>query len=186
MITIASDVCGKKVPHEFFGLSKDEKPVGKHNGIKITNGSVFTEIDTKKTYMFDEENQAWIEQCGGNSSGGGDSSGGGGNMDVIAFNKTYGDGYIHIELNGERIDTPEGEFYEVPLTYKDLFYDVNVLRNMYYVFGNGSDIQWNSFLGQVTYNDNGLGEIGENEIKVKFFSEAYSAPSYDSVFIRFV
>ena len=62
MITIASDVDGKKVPHDFFGLSKDEKPIGKHNGVKIINGSVFIEIDTKKIYMFDEENQAWIEQ----------------------------------------------------------------------------------------------------------------------------
>lgn len=115
--------------------------------------------------------------------------GGGGNTDVIVFNKTYGDGYVHIELNGERIDTPEGEFCEVPSTYKDLFYDVNVLRNMYYVSGNisgNSGISYKSFVGQVTYNDNGLGEIGENEIKVKFLVEEHSGPAYDSVFIRFV
>ena len=112
--------------------------------------------------------------------------GGGGNTDVIVFNKTHGDGYVHIELNGERIDTPNGTFYEVPLTYKDLFYDANVLRNMYYVAGNDSGIYYNSFVGQVTYNDEGLGEIGENEIKVKFFSENYSSPSYSSVFVRFV
>ena len=62
MITIASNMYGKKVPHEFYSLQKDEKPVGKHNGIKITNGSIFIEIDTKKIYMFDEENQVWIEQ----------------------------------------------------------------------------------------------------------------------------
>lgn len=62
MITIASDVKGKRAPHEFFGLSKDEKPVGKINGIKVANGSVFIEMDTKKIYMFDEENQVWIEQ----------------------------------------------------------------------------------------------------------------------------
>lgn len=183
MITIASDVCGKKVPHEFFGLSKDEKPVGKHNGIKIINGSVFVEIDTKKTYMFDEENQAWIEQGGGNTSGGGQDVE---NMDVIAFKKTYGDGYVHIELNGERIDTPDGTFCKVPSTYKDLFYDVNVLRNMYYVSGDDLGIHYNSFVGQVTYNDNGLGEISKNEIKVKFFSEEHSSPAYNSVFIRFV
>lgn len=52
----------RKFRMNFFGLSKDEKPVGKHNGIKITNSSVFIEIDTKKIYMFDEENQEWIEQ----------------------------------------------------------------------------------------------------------------------------
>lgn len=62
MITIASNVSGKKAPHEFFGLSKDEKPIGKIKGVKINNGSVFIEIDTKKVFMFDEENQIWIEQ----------------------------------------------------------------------------------------------------------------------------
>lgn len=62
MITIASDASGMCAPHEFFGLAKDEKPIGKINGFKVTNGSVFIEIDTKKVYMFDEENQVWIEQ----------------------------------------------------------------------------------------------------------------------------
>lgn len=112
--------------------------------------------------------------------------GGGGNTDVIVFNKTYGDGYVHIELNGERIDTPEGTFCEVPSTYKDLFYDVDVIRNMHCILGEGSKVYSKSFVGQVTYNDNGLGEIGENEIKIKFFSENYSSPSYNPVFVRFV
>lgn len=62
MITIASNVRGRKVPHEFFGLSTDEKPIDKINGVKINNGSVFIEIDTKKVYMFDEQNKVWIEQ----------------------------------------------------------------------------------------------------------------------------
>ena len=62
MITVASDMKGKRAPHEFFGLSKDAKPVGKVDGVRVVNGSVFVEIDTKKIYMFDEENQKWIEQ----------------------------------------------------------------------------------------------------------------------------
>ena len=62
MITIANNVEGKQTPFEFFGLSKNEKPVGKFNGIKVVNGSTFFEIDTKKLFMFDEENQVWIEQ----------------------------------------------------------------------------------------------------------------------------
>ena len=62
MISNASDVRGKKVPHEFFCLSSDEKPTDKFNGIKITNGSVLIEMDTKKIYMFDEENKVWLEQ----------------------------------------------------------------------------------------------------------------------------
>lgn len=62
MITIASDVEGKRAPHEFFGLSTDEKPIGKLGNVKIANGSVFIEMDTKKIYMYDEENQTWLEQ----------------------------------------------------------------------------------------------------------------------------
>lgn len=62
MITTASNLDGRRAPHEFFGLSKDEKPVGTVNGVKVANGSIFIEIDTQKTYMFDEENQIWYEQ----------------------------------------------------------------------------------------------------------------------------
>lgn len=46
---------------EFFGLAKDKKPTG------VPNGSTFYVIDYKKAntsalWMFDEENQEWIEQ----------------------------------------------------------------------------------------------------------------------------
>lgn len=63
MITVSSDVRGRQVPHEFFGLSTDTKPVDEFGeGNKVTNGSIFIEIDTKKVYMFDAENKVWIEQ----------------------------------------------------------------------------------------------------------------------------
>lgn len=62
MVSIATDVAGRKIPHEFYGLSTDEKPVGKMNGVNIPNGSMFIEMDTKKMYLFDEENQTWLEQ----------------------------------------------------------------------------------------------------------------------------
>lgn len=62
MITIASNVVGRRVPHEFFGLSTDEKPVDVYDGMKITNASVFYEMDTKKIFMYDEENKVWHEQ----------------------------------------------------------------------------------------------------------------------------
>lgn len=42
---------------EYYGLSTDEKPV---EGVK--NSAVFYEMDTQKIFMFDEENQAWLEQ----------------------------------------------------------------------------------------------------------------------------
>lgn len=43
-------------PAEYFGLSTDEKPKN------CNNASVFYEMDTKKIYMFDEQNKVWIEQ----------------------------------------------------------------------------------------------------------------------------
>lgn len=56
------------------GVSSDEKPIGIYSGTVIANGSVFIEIDTGKSYMYDAEGEAWSEQaCGG--SGGGSGSG---------------------------------------------------------------------------------------------------------------
>lgn len=42
---------------EFYGLSTDTKP---QDG--VPNGSSFYEMDTKKLFLFDEENKVWYEQ----------------------------------------------------------------------------------------------------------------------------
>lgn len=42
---------------EFKGLDTDTKPTD-----KVPNGSIFYEMNTQKVFMFDEENQIWIEQ----------------------------------------------------------------------------------------------------------------------------
>lgn len=42
---------------EYDGLSTDTKPT-----TDVRNGSVFVEMDTKKIYLFDEQNKLWIEQ----------------------------------------------------------------------------------------------------------------------------
>ena len=42
---------------ELKGLSTDKKPIK-----DIPNGSSFYEMDTKKVYMFDEQNNKWLEQ----------------------------------------------------------------------------------------------------------------------------
>lgn len=42
-------------------LSTDEKPTT-IEGKKIWNGSTLYEMDTKKLYLFDAENQTWLEQ----------------------------------------------------------------------------------------------------------------------------
>lgn len=55
------------------GLSTDSKPTTKIDGMYIPNGSVYTEVDTGKTFMFDQENTTWYEVSIG---GGGGTSGG--------------------------------------------------------------------------------------------------------------
>ena len=45
---------------ELFGLSTDEKPVV-FQGALVANGSKFFEMDTSKRYVFDEENQEWLQ-----------------------------------------------------------------------------------------------------------------------------
>lgn len=44
---------------ELYGLSTDEKPIEKLENIFIGNASTFYEMDTKKSFMYDEENHKW-------------------------------------------------------------------------------------------------------------------------------
>lgn len=44
-----------------YGLSTDEKPDFTDSGVSIPNGSKFIEMDTKKVYMYDAENNQWLE-----------------------------------------------------------------------------------------------------------------------------
>ena len=51
------------------GLSTDSKPTTTVEGMPIPNGSVYTEVDTGKTYMFDKENVVWYEVSLGGGGG---------------------------------------------------------------------------------------------------------------------
>ena len=42
---------------EFYGKSADTKPVD-----GVNNADIFYEMDTKKVFLFDEDNKKWIEQ----------------------------------------------------------------------------------------------------------------------------
>ena len=44
---------------ELVGLSTDEKPIGKFDGQPIKNGSLFFEMDTSNSFLYDEENSIW-------------------------------------------------------------------------------------------------------------------------------
>lgn len=57
------------------GLSTDSKPTTTVEGLYIPNGSVYTEVDTGKTYMFDKDNVTWYEVSIGGGGGGGTSGG---------------------------------------------------------------------------------------------------------------
>lgn len=41
---------------EAYGLSTDEKPTG------VSTGSIFSEVDTKTIYFYDEESGEWVTQ----------------------------------------------------------------------------------------------------------------------------
>lgn len=53
------------------GLSTDSKPTTTVEGLYIPNGSVYTEVDTGKAYMFDKDNVTWYEVSIGGGGGGG-------------------------------------------------------------------------------------------------------------------
>lgn len=52
------------------GLSTDTKPTSTIDGMGIPNGSVFTEVDTGTTYMYDSANATWYEVSIGGGGGG--------------------------------------------------------------------------------------------------------------------
>lgn len=51
------------------GLSTDVKPTDSIEGMKIINGSNYFELDTGKTYKFDESSKKWIVQTKASTSG---------------------------------------------------------------------------------------------------------------------
>lgn len=42
-----------------FGMSADAKPTITFEGVALTNGSFFIEIDTNDIYEYDEEHHTW-------------------------------------------------------------------------------------------------------------------------------
>lgn len=56
MITYYKNYTEGKCIDDMYGLSTDEKPMN------VCNTSTFYEMDTKKLFMFDEQNKVWLEQ----------------------------------------------------------------------------------------------------------------------------
>jgi hypothetical protein len=46
---------------ELYGLSTDEKPIENFGTMRIANASTYYEMDTKKCYIYDEENHRWLD-----------------------------------------------------------------------------------------------------------------------------
>lgn len=46
---------------ELYGLSTDEKPYIEFDNVYIGNASTFYEMDTKKAYIYSEEDNIWYE-----------------------------------------------------------------------------------------------------------------------------
>lgn len=70
--------------NRYCGLSTDTKPTD-----GVPNMSEFSEIDTSKKYVFDEENGQWVEDTG---SGGGSGSGKQDKITVVGLAKFDGNG----------------------------------------------------------------------------------------------
>ena len=54
---------------KIVGLSTDDKPVTDIDGVPITNGSIFKEIDTGAEYLYDLESSSWIKNESAAGSG---------------------------------------------------------------------------------------------------------------------
>ena len=46
---------------ELYGLSTDEKPIKQFEDTFIGNASIFYCMDSKETFIYDEENHKWWE-----------------------------------------------------------------------------------------------------------------------------
>ena len=53
-------VSGEVIYCDFCGKSTDQKPTALDGGKTICTGSTFIEVDTKKVYLFEEENHSWV------------------------------------------------------------------------------------------------------------------------------
>lgn len=98
-ITKSSQFTQNTVLIEGVCLSTDTKPT-----TGIANGSTIIEINTGKTYMFDEEGSEWDEI---GSSGGGGGGGGGSDFStatVTLFMANYEDGRIGAFIESPNID----------------------------------------------------------------------------------
>lgn len=70
---------------KLWGLSTDVKPTKKYGSLTLTNGSVFTEMDTSDRYRYNEKTAAWYKQSPVSSGGGGGEDGG---LDVDVADNT--------------------------------------------------------------------------------------------------
>ena len=60
MVTLSKD--DTKDELSFKGKSTDSKPTHTFEGIKITNGSSFFEMDTQNVYFYDGSTDSWLAQ----------------------------------------------------------------------------------------------------------------------------
>ena len=135
----------------YIGLSTDTKPAA-------LNGSRFYEMDTQKSYMYDQEGGQWIEQPA--SGGGGGSTGGGAifvkmekdeqNLEYV-LDTTYADILAAIEAGQQVILDADLESYSIGLY--DGYYVCTTCQtsegNEYIWFDNpgGSTLEFNATSG---------------------------------------
>lgn len=60
MVTLNKETVGKEL--SFKGLSTDTKPTVTFEGLEITNGSSFFEMDTQQVFFYDGDSEDWLDQ----------------------------------------------------------------------------------------------------------------------------
>ena len=137
---------------DIYCNSDDTKPTE-----NLANGSKLTEVDTGKTYLFDEDNEEWVEY-----SAGGGGGGTGGNSAILTVNADkYG--LICSNPNADIINLEQ--IYETNITVYYSIYsggkavyrnqDVNEtlsLSDLYYL-DNGSEVPYSGIKNFATLED---------------------------------
>ena len=162
------------------GLSTDTpKPTTTIDGMGIPNGSVYTEVDTGKTYMFDYDNTTWHEV----SMGGG--GGGGGGLNLLGVTTTQlseGSTTNPITINGQSYVAQADDM--AIYGYKEFYFD----GTYWHEFGDYSGLGTAAYKNVPTSGDAATTEVvmgddsrltdARNAADVSSWAKAANKPSY--------
>ena len=160
------------------GLSTDSKPTTTIDGLYIPNGSVYTEVDTGKTFMLDKDSSTWHEV----SIGGGGTSGGLVLQGVTTTQLSEGATTNPITINGQSYTAQANDM--AIYGYKEFYFD----GTYWHEFGDYSGLgtaaykdvptSGNASTTQVVMGDDTRLTDARNAADVSAWAKAANKPSY--------